>query len=613
MTETAGIPLPDPADMPDKKAGLLPWLAFFIRPQARIFGIFLAVRILRYGVLFLLPLAVGLTIRGFESGWAYSHPVPTVLAIGTYMAIYYALLFSIGLFTHESAAQDRVIRAMTIFAIRHINSLPLDWHEAQGSGGKLQRVMAARSGLKGLIDVYKWYLVPFIGALLAIMVSVAAIDAPAWFILLYLGFAASFIATALYTAKPLPGLHDRHNAVLEKLLSGVYEFVSAVRTVKAFGMAPYIDGKARLHEQEGHGAWQGVLKAIFRKWVALNGVGGFWICTFLGVCLAGVFGKWLSVGAFATLFFLAYDLWRALENLVYVQDQMIEYRAGFMRLTETLTTPPRLMDLEPSISLDPGWQVLRFEKAGFTYPGSAAPALEDINLEIRRGEKVALVGPSGAGKSTFIKMLMKQVWPGAGRLSLDGADLRAVRSADWLSHIGFVPQDVELFNMSIRDNILLDRANEDKDGEADDAAYRAALDQSAFGAFVDSLPDGDRTLIGERGIRLSGGQRQRLGIARALVRRAELIVFDEATSALDSLSEQAIRQAIETAFADKTLVLIAHRLSTVRHVDRIFVLDGGRLVEQGRFEDLTRGNGPFSKMWALQSEARPESGAKDAA
>jgi ATP-binding cassette subfamily B protein len=149
--------------------------------------------------------------------------------------------------------------------------------------------------------------------------------------------------------------------------------------------------------------------------------------------------------------------------------------------------------------------------------------------------------------------------------------------------------------MSITENILLDR-------EAGDGELRAALQQAAFADFVETLPEAGATVIGERGIKLSGGQRQRLGIARALVRQSELIVFDEATSSLDSLSEKAIQEAIETSFAGKTLVVIAHRLSTVRHVDRIIVLEDGKLIEQGCFNELVARGGIFARMWALQSD-----------
>jgi ATP-binding cassette subfamily B protein len=589
------IVFPDPAQMPVHSSSAFRWIWFFVKPYHRTLLFFLVLRVLRYAFVFSMPLMIGKTINAFETGWGFTHGRELALYIAAYMAVYALCMFSIRVFFFESAAQDRMMRAMTMFSIRHMNSLPLSWHEEQGSGGKLQRVMTARNCFKGLFDIYKWSLVPFAGGMIAILVSIAVMHAPWWYLLLYASFSATFCWTALYTARPVPELHNRHNAVLEKLLAGVYEFVSAVRTVKAFHMEPYIEHKAREHEQEGHGAMRLVFRASFHKWSMLNMVGFFWLTVIFAASMNGVYHHALTIGVFSTLFYLAYDLWKTLEGLVYVQDQFLEYRAGFMRLTETLKARPRALDMQPVQKLPANWRKLSFEQVGFSYGEGKSHALADISFELKRGEKIALVGPSGAGKSTLVKLLMKQMWPEEGHISIDGADLRHIESAAWLGQIGFVPQDVELFNMSIRENIQLDR-------ETNDTALRAALQQAAFADFIETLPEKEATMIGERGIKLSGGQRQRLGIARALVRQAELIVFDEATSSLDSLSEKAIQEAIETSFSGKTLVVIAHRLSTVRHVDRIIVLEEGRLAEQGTFNELVARGGTFARMWSLQSD-----------
>lgn len=282
-----------------------------------------------------------------------------------------------------------------------------------------------------------------------------------------------------------------------------------------------------------------------------------------------------------------------------MQDQFLEFRNGFMRLTETLNAPPVNYDEEPVMGLPQHWTSIDFDHVDFAYAGSdenAPSALHDIHLSIKRGEKVALIGRSGAGKSTFVKLLMKQAVPVKGEIRLDPVRLNNVATSSWLQSIGFVPQDVELFNMNIRDNILLDQSY-----EADPAAYDRALKQAALDQLIQSLPQGDQTMVGERGIKLSGGQRQRLGIARALVRNADLIIFDEATASLDSLSEQVIQNALMTAFAERTMVIIAHRLSTVRFADRIIVLENGHIEEQGSFDDLIKQGGKFATLWAMQS------------
>ena len=194
--------------MPVKSSSFLKWMGFFMRPYARNFAVFLSLRVIRYTILLMLPLIIGKTINGFEQGWAFEHPDHLIFMVGGYMVLYGIALFSMILFFHESAAQDRMIRAMTLFSIRHMNKLPLRWHEEQGSGGKLQRVMTARNAIKQLFNMYKWYMVPFTGSLIAIVLSVSIMQAPWWILLLYLGFILSFGTVGYFVAKPLPGLHE---------------------------------------------------------------------------------------------------------------------------------------------------------------------------------------------------------------------------------------------------------------------------------------------------------------------------------------------------------------------------------------------------------------------
>lgn len=592
------ILLPPAEKMPVGSDSFIRWLHFFLRPYGRTFIGFFSFRIVRYTILSMLPLMMGLIINGFEKGWAFAEPEKLVWMIGGFLALYGLALLSIVLFIFEARAEDKTVRGLTLFSVRHMNALPLTWHEAQGSGSKLQRIMQARNSLKQLFSIYKWSVVPFIGSAAAIFISIAMMDAPYLFILLYAGFIGSFFLGAWWTAKPIPELHNRHNIILEKLMSGVYEFVSAVRTVKAFHMGDYIEREAARYEQEGHAAMRRVLKAGYVKWATLNGIGFFWMAVFIILCTLGVYQHWLSAGAFATIFFLTNNLWSRLEEMVYMQDQYMEFRNGFMRLTETLKAPQSNYDQAPLTALPGDWSSIVFDHVDFTYDGSnedSPPALHDINLTIKRGEKIALIGRSGAGKSTLIKLLMKQVLPSSGNIRLDQIRLNNIPAAEWLWKIGFVPQDVELFNMNIRDNILLDRVAEDPEH------YRRALEQAALDQLIDSLPEGDQTMVGERGIKLSGGQRQRLGIARALVRDADLIIFDEATASLDSLSEQVIQNALMKAFSGRTMLIIAHRLSTVRFADRIIVLEDGRITEQGNFDELIRKGGKFATLWALQS------------
>lgn len=236
------------------------------------------------------------------------------------------------------------------------------------------------------------------------------------------------------------------------------------------------------------------------------------------------------------------------------------------------------------------------ENLTFAYPGYE-PTLVDINLRIPKGKMVAFVGESGAGKSTLIDMIMGFNEPMSGRITFDGVPLQRFDINSFRRQIGYVPQDSILFDLTIRDNLRW--ANE----AATDSEIKEACRQANADEFIEQFPDGYATLVGDRGVRLSGGQRQRIAIARALLRDPEILVLDEATSDLDSQSERLIQQALEELRTERTVVVIAHRLSTVAMADQIMVLEGGRLVEQGTHQELLALNGHYAHFWRLQSES----------
>ena len=236
---------------------------------------------------------------------------------------------------------------------------------------------------------------------------------------------------------------------------------------------------------------------------------------------------------------------------------------------------------------------ITFEGVVFAHPGRER-ALDGVSLKIPKGSLVALVGESGAGKSTLIDMLMGFHEPQAGSIRFDGVDLKEYDLGAYRRRLGYVPQDSLLFNLSIRDNLLWSQP----DAGAADLERACRLAHAA--EFIDQLPEGFATIVGDRGVRLSGGQIQRLALARAILRRPELLILDEATSALDSQSERLIQSAVEVIAKDTTIVVIAHRLSTIKNADHVYVLNRGRIVEEGRYADLIRQGGAFQKMAQLQ-------------
>ena len=269
------------------------------------------------------------------------------------------------------------------------------------------------------------------------------------------------------------------------------------------------------------------------------------------------------------------------------------------RVFEFLDTPVEMADRPDARPFTGVRDAIRFEGVTFEYePGE--PVLEDISVEVRPGEVVALVGPSGAGKTTLVDLLARFYDPTRGRITIDGVDLRAFSARSLRTHFGIVAQETVLFHDTVRANIAY--AMPDATQDAIERAARAANAHE----FIARMPDGYDTILGERATRLSGGQRQRIAIARAILRDPPILVFDEATSSLDSESERLVQEAVERMLEGRTVFVIAHRLSTIRHADQILVLEEGRIVQRGRHEALLAEGGLYRHLHSLQFAAADE-------
>ena len=266
------------------------------------------------------------------------------------------------------------------------------------------------------------------------------------------------------------------------------------------------------------------------------------------------------------------------------------------RLVELLRTEDTVQDPAAAIALpSPVAGRIAFEDVHFRYPARPdVQALDGVNLSINPGETVAFVGPSGAGKTTIIQLILRFYDPASGRITLDGVDLRDVSRAAFRRSVALVPQDPVIFAASARENIRFGRP------DATDVEIDAAAEAAAAHGFISALPDGYDSYLGERGVMLSGGQKQRIAIARAILRDAPVLLLDEATSALDAESERAVQAAVDRLSADRTTLIVAHRLATVKKADRIVVLEAGRIVDMGTHDELVTKGGLYARLARLQ-------------
>ena len=377
------------------------------------------------------------------------------------------------------------------------------------------------------------------------------------------------------------------------LSSSLAQGFQGIRTVKAYGMED--------HERRRVGA---LIERIFRLGFRadrnraatlplIDAVAGAAIAAVILYGGARVIDGATTVGAFfsfITALMLAYQPMRALGEL---NARIQEGLAAAQRIFALLDRQAGVVDPPAPAPLDRAPGAVRFEGVDFSY-GADAPALRGITFEAAAGRTTALVGPSGAGKSSVFNLIPRFYDADSGAVSVNGRDVREAALAELRGCIALVGQDAMLFDDSILDNIRYGRPDAGED------AVRAAARAAAADAFIEALPDGYRTVVGERGLRLSGGQRQRIAIARAVLKDAPILLLDEATSALDSEAESQIQAALGRLMKGRTTIVIAHRLSTVMNADMIHVLDRGRIVQSGRHRDLLAAGGVYARLHALQ-------------
>ncbi len=379
------------------------------------------------------------------------------------------------------------------------------------------------------------------------------------------------------------------------LMNVLEETLRSVRLVKAFVME---DAETRRFKQENRRYYHSVFRRFSLKNLSspLNEMIG----TSIGVVLLWVGGQQVLLGRgvgpeeFMSYIIFLFATLQPIRNLTNVSADLHIGMASAERILTLLDEPPAVTDKPGAIELATFADAIRYEHVTFAYEGSGKPALYDIDVEIRKGEVVALAGTSGSGKSTFVDLLPRLYDVTGGRVTLDGVDVRDTSSRSLRQLIGIVSQETLLFNTSVRENILYG------DPQASEEQVIAAAEAAYAWDFIRELPEGPDTIIGERGIQLSGGQRQRLAIARALLKNPPILILDEATSALDTESEQHVQRAVDELIHDRTVIVIAHRLSTIRNADRILVLDRGRVVESGSHTELLAKQGQYRYLYDLQ-------------
>lgn len=490
------------------------------------------------------------------------------------------------------AASERMALDAQLKTINHLFLLDMGWHEHENSGNKLKKI---ERGGQNIDRVFRIWLNNFIEIgvnFFGMMFILAKFD------VLTAGLTLVFLVTYYVIAfvfRRKASVAAQAVNVKEEEVNGLFfESINNIRSVKIMSMRQPI---SKMLFRETKDLYEKIVRRIF--WFQTgNSFRGFYANAFRAGMLAfiayGIIQGRYEVG-FLILFSNYFgQIITSISELAEVTQEFIIAKLSIGRMTDILREPVRIDCEEGKVSFPKDWQKIALKNVSFSYGEN--DVLDDISFEIRRGERVGIIGLSGAGKSTLFKLLLKEREPSGGEILIDDVPLENISKEDYFRHTAAVLQETEVFNFTLRQNIVLANSEEAENNEL----FEKSLHIAHVSDFLSKLPEGAETLIGEKGVKLSGGEKQRLGIARAVFKQPQILLLDEATSHLDVESEEKIHTSLHEFFQSVTAVVIAHRLTTVREMDRIIVIEDGKIVEEGSFDELYQKQGRFHELWEKQ-------------
>jgi ATP-binding cassette, subfamily B, heavy metal transporter len=528
-------------------------------------------------------------------------PATAILAVpATLLVIYGVLRLSSTLFAELRdivfvRVTQRAMRRVALNVFRHLHALSLRFHLERQTGGVARDIERGTRGIATLMSFALFSIIPTLLEI-ALVCGLLLIKFDAWFALITLVALVTYIGATVAITEWRTHHRRTMNDMDSKANTKAIDSLLNYETVKYFSNEEYEAQRYDSNLQRFESAAVKNETSLGLLNCAQSFVIAFAVSLLMWRASAGIVNGKMTLGDLVMINGLLVQLYIPLNFLGVMYREIKQSLIDMEKMFGLLNQNREIEDASDAKPLDISRGTgIRFEQVDFGYD-SNRQILFDVSFEIPSGHTVAVVGSSGAGKSTLSRLLFRFYDVNAGRILIDNQDIRSIKQTTLRAALGIVPQDTVLFNDTIYYNIAYGRPDATRD-EVIAAAKAAHIHQ-----FIEQLPDGYQATVGERGLKLSGGEKQRVAIARTILKQPAILIFDEATSALDSRTEKAIQAELKEISAERTTLIIAHRLSTVVDADQILVMEQGRIVERGSFRELIEHNGKFAEMWRLQQE-----------
>ncbi|HWD68611.1 MAG TPA: ABC transporter ATP-binding protein [Solirubrobacteraceae bacterium] len=487
----------------------------------------------------------------------------------------------------------RAFSNSVLLSFNRLLELSYRWHVDHPSGEVSSTLSAFSWALMQAIDELSWGMLRIIVGVFAAIVVLLVVAWPVGLTIML--FTALFIWLMVVRSKPVTEASIRFSAAHTEAEGVAFDVIRNISTVKAQG-GEQLERATLTHKLQGSvSADLGARRAftVTRTWMSgiINTMS--WGALFIGVVLA--LHKDVSAGTIYLILFYAAQVADLIIQSFQTTRSLSRALGRGTKLVGLISSEPEVVDLPQAPVLTVPRGAIEFDRVGFSYI-AARPLIERLDLSVAPGEHVGIVGPSGGGKSTLTRLVLRFMDVSEGKIRIDGQSIGGVTQESLRRQISYVPQDPQMLHRSIAANIWLG-----EDGEPDLDRIIEVSRAAHVHEFVADLPDGYRTVVGERGLKLSGGQRQRVAIAQAMLKRAPILILDEATSALDSESERLVQQALWSLMTDCTALVVAHRLSTIARLDRIVVVEDGAITDTGTHAQLLTHGGTYARLWEHQS------------